>query len=74
MIYICRNKTDKNMKTLKNVKKGDFFRLNDTEKAPVWVKGDYLRSEKAYECYKYEDCMHVSNFRGTRIVHTEFEY
>ena len=31
---------------LKNVKKGDLFRLKDTENAPVWVKGEYVRSEK----------------------------
>ena len=62
------------MEMLKNVKKGDLFRLKDTENAPVWVKGEYVRSEKAYECWKYEDCMNFALFRGKKMVHTEFEY
>ena len=34
------------MEKLKNVKKGDLFRLKDTDNAPVWVRGEYVRSEK----------------------------
>ena len=62
------------MEILKNVKKGDLFRLENTENAPIWVKGDYVRSEKEYECWKYEDCMLFVSFRGKKIVFTEFEY
>ena len=62
------------MEILKNVKNGDLFRLKNTENAPVWVKGEYVRSKKAYECWKYEDCMHSRLFKGNIIVFTEFEY
>ena len=62
------------MEKLKNVKKGDLFRLKDTENAPGWVKGEYVRSEKAYEFWKYEDCMHISLFRSEKKVFTDFEY
>ena len=62
------------MKMLKNVKKGDLFRLKDTQTAPVWVKGEYVRSEKAYECWKYEDCRHFSLFRSEKKVFTDFYY
>ena len=47
--------------------------MKNTENAPVWVKGEYVRSEKAYECWKYKDCMHIGLFRGKKLVYTEFK-
>lgn len=53
---------------LRKVKKNDFFRLTNSECAPLWVRDDYDRSTKKYEVYKYDDVNHWSECKGTRIV------
>ena len=43
---------------LKELKKGDFFTkldISDPKPRQVWVRGEYDRSAKRYECYKWED-------------------
>lgn len=57
---------------LKNVKRGDFFRLTNSTTAPVWVRGEYNRSSKKFEAYKYYDVNYWNEFRGTRIVYVDF--
>lgn len=57
---------------LRNVKHGEFFRLADSETAPVWVRGDYNRSSKKFEAYKYYDVNYWNEFRGSRIVFIDF--
>lgn len=59
---------------LRQVKQGDYFRLADTPTAPVWVREDYNRSTRKYECYKYNDINHLGEFNGTRLVVTDFIY
>lgn len=54
--------------TIKQVKKGDFFRLTNNENAPLWVRGYYYAPDKVYECYKYDDVNHEGFFKGTRKV------
>lgn len=56
---------------LKNVKREEFFRLADSESAPLWIRGEYDRSSKKYECYKYDDVSHWAEFRGTRLAFVE---
>lgn len=60
--------------TIRQVKKGEFFRLSSSDTAPVWVKGYYLPSEKKYEAYKYEDCNHESFFNGNKKVFIGFTF
>lgn len=57
---------------LRNVKHGEFFRLANSETAPVWVRGDYNRSSKKFEAYKYYDVNYRNEFRGSRIVFIDF--
>lgn len=57
---------------LRNVKHGEFFRLANSETAPVWVRGDYNRSSKKFEAYKYYDVNYWNEFRGSRIVFIDF--
>lgn len=33
-------------KTIRQLKKGELFRLSDGENAPVWVRGEYIREVK----------------------------
>ena len=57
---------------LRNVKHGEFFRLANSESAPVWVRGDYNRSSKKFEAYKYYDVNYWNEFSGSRIVFIDF--
>ena len=56
------------------VPKGGFFRLNDSYTAPVWVRGEYDRSDNKYSAYKYEDTNKESFFNGTRKVWVGFHF
>lgn len=59
---------------LRELKKGDFFRLSSSDTAPVWVRGEYNRSTKKYECYKFDDVNHWAELTSTRKVTTDFEF
>lgn len=59
---------------LKDVKKGEFFRISPSDTAPVWIRDEYNRSTKKYECYKFDDMNHLGEFGGTRIVIVDFEF
>lgn len=59
---------------LRNVKHGDFFRLSNSETAPVWVRGDYNRSSKKFEAYKYDNVNYWNELRGSRVVFVDFEF
>lgn len=59
---------------LKELKKGDFFKLKDSETAPVWVKGEYVRSEKRYSTHKFDDTNHERLVPGKVDVITGFEF
>lgn len=57
--------------TIKELKKGDFF----TKKAvlypsenQVFVRGEYDRSTRRYECYRYSDVNDTQYLRGDKIV------
>ena len=62
------------MKTIKQLKKGEFFRLKKGDHAPVWVRGEYLRSERRYSCHKFDDTNHEKLIPGKVEVFTEFEF
>ena len=63
-------------KALKDLKKGEFFRLVESESAPVWVRGYYVSDEgkKKIEAYKYEDVNCEGFFSPSRIVYYGFTY
>ena len=60
--------------TIRELKKGEFFRLSASESAPVWVKGYYVAPEKKYEAYKYEDTNRETFLKGNRKVFVEFTF
>ena len=65
---------------VKELKKGDFFTLKDVSGSTyipdsvVWVRGEYDRASKKYECYKYDDVNHFSYLRADRVVYTDFVF
>lgn len=60
--------------TIKDIKKGDFFRLKDSESATVWVRDEYDKSSKKYWVYKFDDVNHGKEVKGTQKVFTEFTF
>lgn len=62
--------TDRNAQS----KLGEFFRLANSESAPVWVRDEYNRSSRKFEAYKYDDVNNWSEFNGSRLVYVDFVY
>lgn len=66
--------------TIKELKKGDFFRLKEfredevVNSSSVWIRGDYERSSKKYSCSKFDDFCHENFFRGDKVVYVDFEF
>lgn len=63
-----------NQVQLRQVKKGEFFRLSASDSAPVWVRGYYCREDKTFEAYKYDDTNREGFFKGTKRVFVDFEF
>lgn len=59
---------------LKQVKQGEFFKLRETENAPVWVRGEYDREDKKYLCAKFDNINYEQMFKGNRIVFIGFDF
>lgn len=62
---------------IKDLKKGDFFTLKPTEtpkESQVFIRGDYNRSEKKYECGKFSDISESRMFNGDKEVYVEFTF
>lgn len=60
---------------LKELKKGDFFTkkaISDPSESQVWVRGDYDRSAKKYDCYKFEDVNVFCQIKGDKEVFCDF--
>ena len=60
---------------LKDVKRGEFFTkkavLHPSE-SQVWVRGDYDRSAKKFEIYRFDDVCRSALMSGDKEVFTEF--
>lgn len=63
---------------LKQLKKGDLFLRKEPKDdqnvsaSSVWVRGDYVPSERKYSCYKWDDVNHESFLKGDKLVFVEF--
>lgn len=61
-------------KSIGELKKGEFFRLKDSETAPVWVRGGYVPSEKKFSTHKYDDVNHERLCKGETEVYVGFTF
>lgn len=60
---------------LKDLKNGDYFTLKPVEEPAsslVYVRGDYDRSLRKYEVYKFLDCRDFRYKKGDLIVYVDF--
>lgn len=62
---------------LKDLKKGEYFTLkpieNPTEKQ-VFIRGEYDRTEKKYECGRFDDISYTRYLSGKTEVYTDFTF
>lgn len=68
------NLTDGYYTTIKSLKRGDFFKLSDKPNATVYIRGDYDKSERKYECYKFYDVNDFTYKNGNKTVITGFTF
>lgn len=59
---------------IKELKKGTYFKFKDSETAPVWVRGEYIREAKKYSCYKFDDVNHEKLTKGSQEVFINFVF
>ena len=61
--------------TLKEVKKGDFFtrkQIDEPTERQVYIRGEYDRESKKYECCRFDDINAVIYLKGSTTVYTDF--
>lgn len=62
---------------LKSLKKGDLFTLKDIpspKDSQVYIKGDYDKSTRTFECTKYSDMNSWRDFKGDKMVYVDFYF
>ena len=59
---------------IKDLKRGEYFRLTDSDTAPVWVRGEYSREAKKYSTPRFDDVNHERLMRGDRLVRVGFTF
>lgn len=63
--------------TIKELKRGEFFTKKPIEyptESQVWVRGDYDRASKKYECYRWDDVNHTCLIKATTQVFTDLVF
>lgn len=58
---------------INKLKKGDFFKRNDST-AIVWVYDGYNRFTKKYSAHKFDDFCHYMEFKKGKEVFIDFEF
>jgi len=62
---------------VKELKKGEFFTLkpiSEPKENQVFVRGEYDRTEKKYECGKFSDISYSRLIKGNTEVYTDFVF
>lgn len=58
---------------LKDVKKGEYFKRKADAKK-VFIRGDYIREDKKFECQDFDDINHFVYLKGDTLVFVGFEF
>ena len=62
---------------IKDLKAGDFFTLRPIEEpkeSQVWIRGDYDRSMRLFECTRVDADREVRYMEGHRNVYIDFTF
>ena len=63
--------------TIKELRKGDFFtkkKIENPKESQVFIRGDYDRASKKYECVRFDDCNRFSYLKGDTEVFTDLVF
>ncbi len=63
--------------TIKELKKGQWFTLKpiaEPKENQVYIRGDYDRGSKKYSCGRFDDCSFEKEFKGDKVVYTDFVF
>lgn len=60
--------------TVRKTKPGEYVRLADNKKAPVWVRCKYDRAYGKYELQRFDDINHRVACTGDRKVFVGFTF
>ena len=63
--------------TVKELKKGDFFTKKPIETPKdrqVFIRGNYDRTQKKYECVRFDDINVCCYLKGGTEVYTDFTF
>lgn len=63
--------------TVKQMKKSEWFTLkpiSEPKENQVFIRGDYDRTEKKYECGKFSDISSARYLKGSTEVYTDFVF
>jgi hypothetical protein len=58
---------------LKDLPKGEFFKMKPDAKR-VYIRGEYDRSEKKYDCYAFDDMNYSRMIDGKKQVFAGFTF
>lgn len=64
-------------KKIKDLKAGEWFTLkpiDEPKETQVYIKGEYDRSERKYECGKWCDISYGRYFKGDKVVYVGFTF
>ena len=63
--------------TIKELKKGQFFTkkaIDNPTETQVFIRGDYDREQKKYECVRFDDCNRFCYLKGNTEIFTDFTF
>ena len=65
------------MRKIKDLKIGEYFtlrKIDEPKESQVYIRGEYDRSLRKFECGKFDDISAYRNFAGDKEVYTEFTF
>lgn len=63
--------------TVRELKQGEYFTkkpIAEPSENQVWVRGEYVRAEKKYECYCWGDVNRLCYIKGDKEIYTDFTF
>lgn len=58
---------------IRSTSKGEYIKRTETAQT-VYVRGDYIRERKAFECYAFDDICKVIYIKADKPVYVDFTF
>lgn len=55
--------------TVNKLNQGTIFHMTASETSPMWIRGEFNRFARKYECHKYDDVNHEKLLSKNRVVY-----